>query len=82
MDEVYIAITEYLKQKSIPKNLVLKFEQEPNAEAMTELGFRKENEFWIISRKDAEAALLKRLGIPKPFDWNEHWQQERKRPIG
>lgn len=82
MDEIYITITEYLSMTNIPKNLVVKFEQEPAAENMVRLGFHKQAEFWVISKVDAEKALRQRLGIPEPFDWNAHWQNERKRPLG
>jgi hypothetical protein len=81
VDEVYIAITEYLAQSNVPKNLVIKFETLPPA-LIIDLGFTKQGEFWIISRADAEKALRERLGVPEPFDWEAHWENERNRPLG
>ncbi len=81
MDDVFIAITEYLKQTNVPKSLAIKFEAAVPA-AIVDLGFTKQGEFWVITKADAEVALRARLGIPVPFDWNKHWEAERNRPLG
>ena len=81
MDDIYIAITEYLAQANVPKYLVLKFETIVPV-GIIDIGFEKQGDFWVISKATAEKALRERLGVPEPFDWEAHWENERNRPLG
>jgi hypothetical protein len=77
MNGVRVALSNYLKQKRPQPSLVVGEPDATNKE-MEELGFTKQGDFWVISRKDAAVALDKILGIPAPFDWDKHWEIEEK----
>lgn len=82
LDGLMAVIANYLSQDNPPPNLVIQLETPADGNVMAQLGFRHENDLWIIGKDDALKAIQSYYGITKPFDWSNHWQQEKKRPFG
>lgn len=76
MKEVFELIQKFLAQKRSQPSLVIKFDNQPSLQKMTEIGFRREGDYWVISRKDAKQAIQDLS--PSTIDWDAHWKAEKE----
>lgn len=74
------AISIYLLQENVPKQLVI---SGGNQVEMNKIGFVKQDNLWIISKKDAEKALENYISSlkPKGVDYEFYWKNEMKARI-